>query len=437
MRVFISWSGARSRAMGEALRRWLPQVIPGIEFFHSEDIPKGREWHGALVAALRDCGIGIFCITPEALRSPWLLFEAGAMAQHGDRPTLLTYLYGVETLTGPLSHFQATRFDRADTLRLAGDLATLLGDGQPDAARAAMDAVWPSFEADVIAGAAVPVPDLLPDFTGLFERKKTFHEPFPECSNTHWDDRLRRTTRTMAALSRPEMAEVFQPDAFLHQGYDALLAALDRYDMHIGAHLLKRADWDALDAKAQLQLEDARTEVLDITATLCRKWPRPILRESPAFETERSADERKSMIHAVEDRIARGNVPIDALRERRPEWALDRIARYLARGAGLLPQVTLEDMIDDLRLEEQNARTRGLVAGLQPLYYVAECIDEAIDAPPDRRTANRLRDAIDEVEHFIEAHEGRDRGEHIRRRVASIREKLTRTAPAEPRESTP
>jgi hypothetical protein len=425
MRVFVSWSGSRSEAVAAALRKWLPETIPGITFFHSEDIPKGANWHGALVEALRDCGVGIFCVTPEALRSPWLQFEAGAMAQHGDRPTLLTYLYGVDELTGPLGHFQATRFDRADTRRLAGDLAALLGAGDPEAARARLDDAWPAFEAQVIADTAVPAQQLLPEFAELFDRsKKTFHEPFPECSNTRWDDRLRRTSRTHAYLSRPEIGALFQSDAFLRQGYEALLAALGRYDMHIGSLLLDRRDYERLPDAEQRMLEDARKLVLDITATLCRAWPPPMLPESRAFETERSADARKAAIRAVEDRMRRGDLDPASLRERRAVWALDRIARYLAWSAGLLPEVGLDDMIDALRAEEEDARTRSLVTGLQPLYYAAEAIDESLDARPAGRTAARLAGAVGEVERFLDAHAGRDSDGKIRRRIASTRGKL-------------
>lgn len=425
MRVFVSWSGARSRAVASALRQWLPEIVPGIAFFHSEDIPKGANWHTALVDALRDCGVGIFCVTPEALRSPWMLFEAGAMAQHGDRPTLLTYLYGVDELTGPLSHFQATRFDRTDTRRLAGDLAALVGLGDPETARTRLDDAWPAFEAKVLADTAVPAQELLPDFAELFDRsKKTFHEPFPECSNTRWDDRLRRTSRTHAFLSRPEVGAIVHSDAFLRQGHDALLAALARYDMHIGSFLLDRRDYERLPEAEQRMLEDARKLVLDIAATLGRAWPPPILPESRAFETERSADARKAVIHTVEDRMRRGDFDAAPLQERRAVWALDRIARYLAWGAGLLPEVGLDDMIDALRAEEENARTRSLVTGLQPLYYAAEAIDGSLDARPAGRTAALLADAIGEVELLLDAHPGRDTGRHIRRRIESIRAKL-------------
>jgi hypothetical protein len=194
--------------------------------------------------------------------------------------------------------------------------------------------------------------------------------------------------------------------------------------MHIGSFLLDRRDYPGLPQDQQRMLEDARKLVLDITATLCRAWPPPILPEARAFETERSPDARKATIHAVEDRIRRGDLDAAPLRERRPVWALDRIARCLAWTAGLLPETGLDDMIDALRAEEEDARTRGLVTGLQPLYYAAEAIDEKLDAAPAKRTATRLADALTEVQLLLDAHPGRDAGGQIRRRIESIREKV-------------
>jgi hypothetical protein len=66
MKIFVSWSGTRSQAIANALRKWLPTLIDRIELFHSEDIPKGRNWHTALVKALHDCAAGIFCVTQKA-----------------------------------------------------------------------------------------------------------------------------------------------------------------------------------------------------------------------------------------------------------------------------------------------------------------------------------------------------------------------------------
>jgi hypothetical protein len=35
------------------------------------------------VDELRGCSLRVICVTPESLRSQWMLFEAEALAQHG------------------------------------------------------------------------------------------------------------------------------------------------------------------------------------------------------------------------------------------------------------------------------------------------------------------------------------------------------------------
>jgi len=158
------------------LRSWLPKVIPDLSFFHSEDIPKGKNWHTALVDGLRECPLGIFCITPESLRSPWLMFEAGALAQHGDEPTLLTYTLAAVSLDGPLSHFQATKFERADSRRFVQDLGAILGIENRESVLRRFDESWEDFESEARKTTHVGLEELAPGFFSLFHNKKTFHE---------------------------------------------------------------------------------------------------------------------------------------------------------------------------------------------------------------------------------------------------------------------
>lgn len=425
MRIFVSWSGTRSQAIATAMRNWLPKMIDGIELFHSEDIPKGRAWHSDLVEALRDCAAGIFCVTPESLRSHWMLFEAGALIQHGEQATLLTYLYGIDELPGPLSHFQTTRFDREDSRRFVQAIAELVGSRDANTILTRFEETWPSFESEVVANTLVPVQELLGDFPSLFEERKTFHESLLDCSDQKWDDRLRRTARTHGYLSQKDVAAILSSDPYLRGAYRDLLSALDRYDMHIGAYLLKSVDVASLRSREQTLLEDARLRILDIVFTLQQKCLPPIFRESIAFESERATDKRKAQIHEMEAKM-RDDPRIKQLRlsVASLNWSLDRIIYYLAAGAGLLPEVHLNDLITSLKGEEEQARSRNLVDGLQPLYYAAECIDEKLPAQVDDVSASRLLEVIGEIEHFLDDHEGRDSGGHIRRRLASIRRKL-------------
>ena len=303
-------------------------------------------------------------------------------------------------------------------------MAELVG-ARAETILARFEETWPSFESDVVANTLVPVQQLLPDFPSLFDRKKTFHESLPDCSDKKWDDRLRRTARTHGHLSQEDIATILSSDPYLRGAYGDLLSALDRYDMHIGAYLLKPVDFASLTGREQTQLEDARKRILDIVFTLQKQCLPPIFRESLVFESERSSDKRKAQIHEIERTMA------DDPRTKELQlsgvsvnWALDRIIYYLALAAGLLPEVHLNDLITALKREEELARSRNLVDGLQPLYYAAECIDEKLPEQVDELSASRLLEVIGEIEHFLEDHEGRDSGGHIRRRLASIRRRL-------------
>jgi hypothetical protein len=45
MKVFISWSGAQSKAAAHALKEWLPDVIQNLSPWMSDlDIAAGRRW---------------------------------------------------------------------------------------------------------------------------------------------------------------------------------------------------------------------------------------------------------------------------------------------------------------------------------------------------------------------------------------------------------
>jgi hypothetical protein len=88
MKVFISWSGERSKRIAEAFRDLLGDILQNVESWLSfEDIQKGARWNSEIAVQLKDSNLGLVCLTPEAQESPWLLFEAGALSVRMERPT--------------------------------------------------------------------------------------------------------------------------------------------------------------------------------------------------------------------------------------------------------------------------------------------------------------------------------------------------------------
>src|SRR5687767_13125889 len=91
--IFISWSGEPSRKVAEALHGWLPMVIQAATpWMSNSDIEKGQRWGNEIAARLSQIDIGIVCLTPDNLNSPWLLFEAGAISKEMQRGRVCTYL---------------------------------------------------------------------------------------------------------------------------------------------------------------------------------------------------------------------------------------------------------------------------------------------------------------------------------------------------------
>lgn len=121
MRVFISWSGERSRAIAEVLRDWLPQVIQAVRpYFSPDDITKGTRWDGEIARALKESKLGIICLTSDNLNAPWIMFEAGAISKSMENSKVCPLLFGVgrSEVVGPLLSFQAATFDAKEMRRV-------------------------------------------------------------------------------------------------------------------------------------------------------------------------------------------------------------------------------------------------------------------------------------------------------------------------------
>src|ERR1019366_10487571 len=117
VKLFISWSGGRSKRIALVFRQWLPTVIQGLKPWMSDvDLQKGADWNQTLTSELEATSFGLFCLTPENLSSPWLLFEAGAIARRPGLKRVFTHLFDLadNDVPWPLAQFQSTKSTRDD-----------------------------------------------------------------------------------------------------------------------------------------------------------------------------------------------------------------------------------------------------------------------------------------------------------------------------------
>ncbi|MGR3064469.1 toll/interleukin-1 receptor domain-containing protein [Vibrio vulnificus] len=154
MKVFISWSGDLSKELGEALRDWLPAVIQSVKpFFTPNDIEKGARWSKDIANELESSSVGVFCITPDNLTKPWLMFEAGALSKNLEVSKVCPILFGVEPtdLQGPLVQFQASPFEKTEVKKLIKTINSCLGDSklEDSVLNSVFDMWWPKLQEKV------------------------------------------------------------------------------------------------------------------------------------------------------------------------------------------------------------------------------------------------------------------------------------------------
>ena len=124
MKVFLSWSGERSKLVAEAVRDWLPLMIQAVEpWISSVDMRKGSRWSQEISGRLEETKVGIVCLASDNLTEPWMLFEAGALSKTKDA-RLCTFLLDVKPtdIEGPLAQFQHTVATKGDTRQLIGTI---------------------------------------------------------------------------------------------------------------------------------------------------------------------------------------------------------------------------------------------------------------------------------------------------------------------------
>jgi hypothetical protein len=151
MKVFLSWSGNRSKEVANLLNEWLCCVIQAARpWISTRDLDRGSLWFGEINDQLKDTTVGIICLTQENKARPWILFEAGALAKGLSTSRVCTLLVDLDPkdIEDPLAQFNHT-FPTCDSVYgLVKTLNSTLGSNGLDIR--VLDQVfktyWPQFE---------------------------------------------------------------------------------------------------------------------------------------------------------------------------------------------------------------------------------------------------------------------------------------------------
>ena len=101
---------------------------------------------------LADSNFGIICVTRENVNSPWVLFEAGALAKTMQGSKVIPLLLDLEIrdITGPLAQFQAKKVEKAGVNEVINSINQTANNVVPEArAHELFEALWPKLDKEV------------------------------------------------------------------------------------------------------------------------------------------------------------------------------------------------------------------------------------------------------------------------------------------------
>lgn len=116
-KIFLSWSGEMSGAIAKKFKEHLVTIFGRNvvdSFMSEEDIKAGDRGLDVISKTLEDCNAGIFFLTPENCKRPWIHFEAGAIAKKMKDSRVMVLLIDMQQdliADTPLIQFQYKKFN--------------------------------------------------------------------------------------------------------------------------------------------------------------------------------------------------------------------------------------------------------------------------------------------------------------------------------------
>ncbi|NNP67274.1 toll/interleukin-1 receptor domain-containing protein [Acinetobacter sp. Ac_5812] len=153
MKVFLSWSGDKSKETAELLDSWIRCVLQAVDpWISTKHIGRGALWFTEVADQLQHTTIGIICLTKENLNKPWILFEAGSLARGLTSSRVCTFLVDLQPtdIEPPLSQFNHTLPNKDNMRALIDTLNESLKENKlrDDILETVFETYWPKFETE-------------------------------------------------------------------------------------------------------------------------------------------------------------------------------------------------------------------------------------------------------------------------------------------------
>ncbi|ADG14247.1 hypothetical protein BC1002_0139 [Paraburkholderia atlantica] len=153
MDVFISWSSSVTRKIAGAFSEFLELVIHRSKPWYSDETPAGAQWSPLISERLGKSKVGVTFVTQANKESPWLMFEAGAVAKGVPDNRVCVVLVDLknEDIQPPLSQFLTTPLDEEGIFRVLQTINEALDEDKfnDEMLRRVMKAHWAEFDAKV------------------------------------------------------------------------------------------------------------------------------------------------------------------------------------------------------------------------------------------------------------------------------------------------
>ena len=151
MKVFLSWSGERSRQVADLLDDWLQCVLQAVDpWMSSKDIDRGALWFSEISDQLADTAVGVVCLTKENRNKPWILFESGALAKGISSNRVCTFLIDLKPtdVENPLAQFNHTKPNKNSLWELVRTINSTLEEKKlkEKILEKVFETYWPEFD---------------------------------------------------------------------------------------------------------------------------------------------------------------------------------------------------------------------------------------------------------------------------------------------------